>query len=1673
MTVVPTPPQNEQDSNLPGQRDADRTKHHYPLAFLLKLLGVLLLLFLLLCLALYVAAGTSRGTKFLLEKVISETGVKLEYGEGNLRDGLLVTDVALSASKDIDIHFINAYVKLGWRAIFVKEVHLRDADIERIEIVNRKPATGEPFAYKTLELPVDLRFDKARIGSIEYDQVGKKPIIVTDVAATDLSWIDTKVSVDKAYLQYGEVVKVADLAGFVQLEGNYPLDLEGTATVFSLEKLYVDPIEIQATGSLKRTYGLVRSKYNNSDVTGEFAVQGLDDNAPFDAKLMWDDVALPYAEKQDISLQNGLLVASGVLSDIELRFNTELAAKDIPGGHYRGRATIVDSQMRIERLQAQTPEGDLLMQGVLDWQDDFSAKVLAKGRDFDVRALLPEDAAPYAPKTLDGQLAVVFNAKNAAGLMQIDADLKQRDGEHVNANIIRGVTPDNPRYKAPWFIDARWRHVRRQDVPKVGNIDSPSGKASIKLRDNRLWVTANGKINELNAAPPGNYQLDMAKVNNRIDITALDYKGLMGDLTGKGSVLLATAKTPLTWQIKAKTNELLPQVFKADLPVTRLVGDIDAAGKMIDISKTVNGKTVSGQRHVFTINDSDLIITLASQVDKNNKDGLASKVSESRRVAVSGKGEGDVALLGGQLQQFAAKFDGQLDTQGVPKGHFVVNADGTPSDITLHNFAHQGEAGNVVASGKVGLKDGVQWDITADAQDFNVGYFSPQTEGKVSGHLVSSGKWRSNETKLGDLQAFAVAFDGSIDTPKLPKGKLVIDAGGNAKAIVVRKFSHIGEAGQLSAKGTVDVSNGIRWDINAVMNQFNLGYFVKGVPSTLTGRVASTGMWRDNEQRITVSQMALRGDIKGKPVQASGNLNAILHLPKDMNAYLAVLKAADTIGQISQFKAIVETLQADNLVLQWADNRIVADGNAQNLQAQVSINNLRQLSDSFSGKINGAMTLVQPKGQALPTIYVDLTGEKITLPNIVLTKGVIKGKIVDLGKSPSKLALLAEGLQAAGSQFNDVKVVFNGTEQAHTVSIQAGTTTAATNVGVKAVIKGGLEREQQRWRGVVGNGEVTTKYVALRQSQPAQLIASFGGNTPEVRLAAHCWQATDQSGKLCLQDNLIASSAQGKLNLAIQKLDTTLFAAFMPKDLSWQAKVDGRAVVGWKKGQRPSVDAALYSDDGEIGMVQEGNAQAVTMTYKRISLIAKSFAEGLKVRADINSGHGARGYADVVIDPYQKTKPISGALVLNEFNLAILKPFFPGMRRLEGGITMAGGVGGTLGSPVFYGDVNLKDASIAILDLPVNLSNINAKAKIRGQSATLNGTFMSGDGTGVLDGTIDWQQELQAKIRIRGERLVIAQPPLLFAEVNPDFNIIIKPKQQYVNIVGAVSVPTATIRPPEANEKVITKSDDVVVLDRRLIGNIDEVLAVSKPWSINADIGIDLGDDVYFRGFGAVLPLAGAIHVTQKGQGVLAAKGVVQVSRRSKIDAFGQNLELNYAQVRFNGDVLNPQLSIEAVKKIEGQTVGLRVKSTVSNPNIVVFNDAGLTQQQAMNALVTGHISNRGATQISEQGFKSEVTNTLAAAGLSFGLSGTRSLTNSIGKAFGLQSLTLDASGKGNSTNVNITGYITPDLYIRYGVGVFDAQSSLALRYQLTRRFYVEATSAAESAVDVVYSFQF
>ena len=1231
-----TPPKDPMQD--PAQRDARALRRWYPLSFLFKLLILILIVLVIMFAVFFYMAGTDSGTKFLLDKISDETGIQFKYGSGNLRDGIWVTDIDIEATEDLEILVDKAYVKIGWRALFAKEVHLRDANIGRIEIINKKPPTGEPFDYKTLKLPVNLRFDQAKIKTIVYNQVTKQPVVVHDIDARNLIWVETTVSVGRGNLRYADIVKINALAGSIDLQGDYPLDLSAIAEVSALEKAYVAPLDITATGTLKRTVGKVRSRYNEGDVRGDIVIQGLSSDAPFQAKLQWDDLLVPYADGQNIHLKQGILSASGVISEIRLRINTDLTAKDIPSGQYQARGLLVlaDKKLNIEQLNANVPAGRLVAQGVLGWQDSFEARISASGRNFDIRRAIPKqysEYAVYAPQKLDGKLGLHYQQKNKAGNLEVDVDLRQRDGEYIDANIVQGRKPVRSKQSAPLFIKAKWQNLKRTDLPNIGNIDSPSGQAEVTVRGSRLSVDADAVINELNAAPKGDYDLQVRKNGSVIDINRLNYKGIVGDLSGTGQIQLATKQRPLTWQIDARTKGLLPKQYRSDLPLERLTGNISARGSMLDISKN----RVKAQRHIIRFNNTDLQVKLDDTQD-------------NRAIGITGAGDAKVDIVGGELSIFDARFDGQIDTADVPKGKLSIDAGGSAKLINIRKLNYAGEAGAVKAKGAIDLRKNLGWQVNGRFDNFDLGYFVPNNPAILTGDLVTSGVWQSapkNQTKVkGKLQRFAITFDGMLDAKQLPAGKLTIDASGDSQLIRLKRLRHVGAAGSIDAKGTVDVRRGIAWDISAVMDRFNLGYFVKDTPSAITGTIDTSGNWGKAQQVINLKQINLSGQLKGQPLSAKGSLSAKLNLPKDIASYFKRLQAQDAKAQYKQVNALIDSLNANDLVLRWGDNYLTANGNAKQLQTKINITSLDQLSDKLAGKVTGGATLSQPSGQALPTIYIDLVGERIALPGFILRQGRIRGKIVNLANSPSQLIISAEGLDAAGQSFNSVDAAFNGTEQAHTVNIAV----ANEKLNVAARLKGGFNRDKLSWSGAIGKGQVKSKYATLSQVQPAQLIVNLpktAANNLKVQLAAHCWQTTDQSGKLCLRENLIASSTGGQVNLTVQKIDTSLFSAFLPDDIDWHGKINGKAIVGWQKGQPPTINTTLYSDNGKIGLIQDGDAAPVTLPYKRISLIALSVPEGLKLRTDINTGRGARGYAEVIVDPYKTPKPISGAVVLN------------------------------------------------------------------------------------------------------------------------------------------------------------------------------------------------------------------------------------------------------------------------------------------------------------------------------------------------------------------------------------------------------------------------------------------
>ncbi len=1745
---------------------------------------VLILLVLLIAYAVYFV-GTDEGTEYIINKINKETGYKLNYGKGNFRDGLWIKNVDLPINKTFNIKTDKAYVKLGWRAIFDKQIHLRDVQIDNLILNDTAPSSNKPFAYPRIELPVQLRLNQANINRITYNITDINPLIFKDIQAKNLAWIGTKLDVGKADLTFAyvdednkkdrDIVRVKNTHGYIDFDKNYPIHAKTTVDVFDINQHYFDDVELIATGSLQKLHGELKSHYNNFALRGKIDIEPMKNDTPFTAQVTSSKfVKLPYVTDFDIQLKRPIINGSGTWKKIKLTVKTDLSAKNIPTGKYTATANIntLTGQMDIDKLTAKTKKGEIIATGEMNWDKEYWLKAQAKSSNYQLDKVIPtewKEYQGYLPKKLNGTLDFYYQHHNKNGQMQIDSTLRQKNAETVNAQIIELKDYNNSKKSNSYQITADWQNLYRKidkalDVHNIGIIDSQHGKAKLLIKDDYLTADIDGQIRQVSLAPEGNYQVNLALKNNVVDLKKINYQGKIGDLTGVGKVVIPKKNEPIAWQLTGKTNYLYPSIYNKNIPIAKVQGGF-SINSLVHLIKSKNNLK---QQHKLQINQANLSAILADDNKRkiamngqgvlnltvNNDDltdydfvyngklttenapqgkyqviakGTPTQIAfekinyQGKDSKLQGKGKfswkdiltwqfkgkfnnfdvskfhadtqaiitgnldttgklklTDKAFQLTDLQKISLNFDGDLKTNKVPQGKYQVIAKGTAKNLDFDKLNYQGKDSKLQGKGKFSWKDVLTWQFNGKFNNFDVSKFHSDTQAIITGNLDTTGKLKLTDKAfqpLQDLQGLAVKFDGELRTEKLPKGRLAIDAQLDEKNQTIRiaHFQHHSKDSAIRANGQIQLptkKQDVQWQLQGEMNNFNLAYFNKNIDSQLTGKLSTTGKWNKHQQQIEISDMDIYGHLLNMPLQATGGVIARLHLPNDMKSFLSQLKTQNNKEKQRQVQKIIEQLEVNDLLARWGDNQLSAHGDMQTFQAKVDIDDFKKLHKDLRGKIVGYIRLVDDDGlnqQVLPTLDINLMAKQLSMPDVTLNDGWIKGQIVNLGKHPSQIVMQVKELMIKKNSFNNLNVKVVGTQNDHEINF------AVKNEQLKlsSQLIGQLKANKQ-WQGVLSQGRIraNSTRISLEQKEPSQLFIDF--NQPKVTLTAHCWYAKRITGKFCLNDTLVFSQNEGRLDFSLKSLDTSLFKFILPNELQWQAKLNGFSKIYWKKGTHPKIKGTFYSDNGIIGLIQEDDTH-VSIPYERISLIGLNTSKGLRLRTDVHSGSKGKGFAELTIDPYQKDKPISGKLALEHVNFALLKPFFTGMRTFGGYGSLETEINGTLKKPLINGKLKIQDGFLSMIGLPVRLDKINSQVDINDTHAKVVGSFYSGEGKGELTGSVDWRNALQMKLAIKGNQLEISEPPLLSAKLDPDINLIVQPKKKEVSITGAISIPFANIRPPKSNASIIGKSSDVTVLDRREIENIDKVFAVTKPWAINTNIGIDLGKEVEFKGFGAELPLVGAIVVNQKGQGKLKAKGVVQVSHRSNIEAFGQNIELDYAQIRFNGNIRKPNLSISASKKIEGNKIGFKVKGDVNSPKISVFSDTGLSEQQVMNALVTGRLENVSANKVSEKGFRSEITNNLIATGLGFGLDNTRAITNSIGRAVGLKSLTLSASGNSDDTNIHVTGYITPDLYIRYAFGVFNAQTQLSARYQLTQQLYLQATSATEKFIDLVYGWKF
>jgi translocation and assembly module TamB len=319
---------------------------------------------------------------------------------------------------------------------------------------------------------------------------------------------------------------------------------------------------------------------------------------------------------------------------------------------------------------------------------------------------------------------------------------------------------------------------------------------------------------------------------------------------------------------------------------------------------------------------------------------------------------------------------------------------------------------------------------------------------------------------------------------------------------------------------------------------------------------------------------------------------------------------------------------------------------------------------------------------------------------------------------------------------------------------------------------------------------------------------------------------------------------------------------------------------------------------------------------------------------------------------------------------------------------------------------------------------------------TVDGAIVSGDGRLQFSGKAD--RSGRVDMHIGGDRVLAADIPGARVIVTPNLNLVRTAERVTLN--GDVTIPEATInlqKLPRGGEHAQAASSDVIVVDAQT----REVEAAEKA-PVFAEITVNIGKKVDLTGFGLQANVEGALQVRESpGQPTLGS-GEVRVAGKYK--AYGQDLTIQRGQLLYAWTPLdNPNLNIEATRTVETVTAGLRIRGNAQSPELTVYSDPPMSQANALSYLVAGK-------PLDQIGAGDSDADAMQTAARSLGVAGGGLLAKSLGKRLGVDELSVKDDEMIGGAALTVGQYLSPRLYLSYGVGLFEPGDVITLRYKLS-----------------------
>lgn len=923
--------------------------------------------------------------------------------------------------------------------------------------------------------------------------------------------------------------------------------------------------------------------------------------------------------------------------------------------------------------------------------------------------------------------------------------------------------------------------------------------------------------------------------------------------------------------------------------------------------------------------------------------------------------------------------------------------------------------------------------------------------------LVDPARLRSEGgtlTVLGTAADYQARLEAQLAVPNQSDGFLQAQGNGSQTAFQLRSLEMATLGGTISASGDVSWDNGVNAQAQWNVVELNPEGLVPDWPGSVgaQGSAVVSQAGADAPLNVTLHDVTVDGMLRDEPL--SGAIAVQYQAPQ-----LTINEAQLGLGN-------------NALTLQGG----IDTQQRYNLQFDLDADALQVLLPGSSGSLRAQGALTGP--EAALALQLEASAADVRYQQRRLGTLNASGRLGIAPDYDNAFEVQIANLQDPSVSVDTASLSLRGPQTGHQLSLGLTSKLATIDLALAG-------QTDSLAKVIESDGayrfELQRLDIARPELRPWQLEAPANATIATSAATLETLCLASAATRACIGGDWSGGSS-GAAELQLDNLGLNRFNSLLPPELSLTGTLDGGGRIALEprdEGTQLLADLKLRTSAVSVlsTEVADDNSETVVVGFQpgRIELtsaVDSPLELQLALPLDPVGGTagGVEGQLQLTPDPAElDLSRLGGKVSARIADLSAVAELVPQVTSLSGSLTSEMQLDGTLAAPLATGYLRLENGEAALAGPGITVGNIQLEVvgDVSGESATgapipltLQGSMESGKGTLTLDGDLRYTAaEMTGLITLSGERFQLLNNEQVELYFSPDLRIELA--EQSLSLRGVIAVPEADIALQSLPESAVVVSDDQVIVGTD--GDGPEEL----PYQYDAEITLSLGEAVRFEGFGLNAQFTGDLQVKQATDEPGLGRGEIRITE-GRYQAYGQDLSIETGRAIWTNSPLDqPGLDLRAVRKPRPDiVVGVRARGRLSQPDFSLFSEPSMGESDQLSYLVLGRPLEDNSSAESSM---------LSQAALALGIRGGNFLSDQFGDRLGVDQIGVETeAGAGDSGAAFVVGkYLSPKLYVSYGLGLLDSVSTLKLEYLLSSKWrLVTESSTVDSGGDLIYTIE-